>query len=140
MKDKLIELIVRENVSAVETMANALETTSEEVIEILSKLVESGDLRGVLTEDGTRFYKSTVKLSDAPRIERKETQPSFMTFNTRPAIITTTVGFLLIAVGVIVNTFATDIIEQNFAAVLILFGLIISMSGLYCFSQRKTPA
>ncbi len=140
MKDKLIDLIMRENVSAIETMANELETTSEEVIEILSKLVESGDLSGLLTEDCTRFYKSTVKLSGAPKIEREEKPPSFMTFNTKPAIAIASVGFLLIAAGVIVNAFAADIIEQNFAAVLILFGLIIAMSGLYCFSQRKTPA
>lgn len=140
MKDRLIDLIMIENVSAIETMANELKTTSEEVIELLNKLVESGDLSGVLTQDGKRFFKSTVKLSDAPRIERKETPPSFMTFNTRPAIATATVGFLLIAAGVIVNAFAADIVEQNFAAVLILFGLIILMSGLYCLSRRKTPA
>ena len=54
--------------------------------------------------------------------------------------ISTIVGFLIIAAGVIVNALALDIVEQNFAAVLIFVGLLVTMIGLYSISRRKTPS
>lgn len=139
-KQELIDIIMNENLSAIQIIGSRLGITSEEVITQINELLKTGELKGTLTDDGSRFYKSVVKLSDAPKIERDETLPSFMSFNTRPAIITSIVGILLIGGGVIVNAFARDMIESNFAAVLILLGIIILMIGLYTLSKRKTPS
>ncbi|MFW9976283.1 MAG: hypothetical protein ACFFDQ_13510 [Candidatus Thorarchaeota archaeon] len=139
-KQELIDIIMNENVSAIQIIGSRLGITSEEVITLINELLKTGELKGTLTDDGSRFYKSVIKLSDAPKIERDETLPSFMSFNTRPAIITSIVGILLIGGGVIVNAFARDMIESNFAAILILVGIIILMIGLYTLSKRKTPS
>ncbi len=139
-KQELIDIIMVENVSAIQIIESRLAITSEEIISLINELLKTGELKGTLTDDGSRFYKSVVKLSDAPKIERDETLPSFMSFNTRPALITSTVGILLISGGLLVNTFAGDIIESNFAAILILIGIIILMIGLYTLSKRKTPS
>jgi hypothetical protein len=139
-KDELIHLIMNENVSAIQTIVKELSLSSDEVIELISKLLETGELKGTLTEDGQRFFKSYVKLSEAPSIERADAPPSFMTFNTRPGRVTTIIGVIVFVVGVIVNAFAGDVVVQNFAAILMLFGLLITISGLYCVSRRETPS
>ncbi|MFW9964290.1 MAG: hypothetical protein ACFFCX_12040 [Candidatus Sifarchaeia archaeon] len=140
IKQELIDLVMNENVSAIQIIADRLEITTPEVIEIISRLIDAGELHGTLTEDGNRFYKSEVKLSKAPKIEREESPPSFLSFNTRPAIVTIIVGIVVLSGGVIVNAFAVDVIESNFAAILILIGIIIIVIGLYSLSKRNTPS
>ncbi|MGD9395543.1 MAG: hypothetical protein PVJ05_03855 [Candidatus Thorarchaeota archaeon] len=139
-KDELIHLILNENVSAIETLVDELLLTSDEVIELINKLLEAGELSGTLTEDRLRFYKSEVKLSEAPSIEREDTPPSFLFFNTRPATVTTIVGFIVLAGGLIVNAFSGNFTEQSIASILIFVGLLIMICGLFSFSQRKTPS
>ncbi len=139
-KDEMIELIMNQSVSGIQILTDRLEITSDEVIELINELLEEGELKGTLTEDGTRFFKSEVKLSAAPTIGRDDDQPDFMTFNARPAIVTMIVGFIIIVLGLIVNVFALDVVEQSFAAILIFFGLMIFFAGLYLLSRRKTPS
>ena len=136
----MIHLIINENVSAIQILVDELVMTSDEVIELIGKLLETGELNGTLTEDGQRFFKSDVKLSEAPAIERGEAPPSFLTFNTRPPIVVAIIGLIIIISGVIVNAFASDIAGQNIASILIFIGLFIMICGLYCLSQRKTPS
>ena len=59
-KDELIHLIMDENVSAIQTIVEELSLSSDEVIELISKLLETGELKGTLAEDGQRFFKSDV--------------------------------------------------------------------------------
>ncbi len=139
-KDELIDLVMKQNVSGIPILADRLEITSDEVIELINKLLEEGNLKGTLMEDNTRFFRSEVKLSEAPTIERDDDPPSFMKFNTRPAIATMFLGFIITAVGLVVNAYALDISEQNFAAVLIFFGMMVAIAGLYYLSKRKTPS
>ena len=139
-RDELMHLVMNENVSAIEILVTRLGLTSDEVIKVINELLDSGELKGTLTEDGKRFFKSDVKLSQAPTIERTIAPPTFVGFNTKPALATALVGFLIIAGGVVVNANAADVTEQNFAAILILVGLFITIAGLYCVSQRPTPA
>ncbi|MHA1965809.1 MAG: hypothetical protein ACXACG_11680 [Candidatus Thorarchaeota archaeon] len=139
-KDELIDLILNENVSAIQVLVDRLGITPDEVIDLINELLEEGKLKGGLTDDGVRFFKSEVKLSDAPTIERDDGPPSFMNFNTRPPLVIVVIGIIIIAGGLIVNAYAGDAAEQNLAAILIFCGLSIIMIGLYCLSQRKTPS
>lgn len=131
---------MKENVSAVEILVDRMEISSDEVVELIKDLIVSGELNGTLTEDEKRFFKSDVKLSDAPTIEREEPPPSFLSFNARPAIAVTILGFIVLGSGFVVNSFAIDEAEQSFATILIFLGLMIALSGCYCISQRQTPA
>jgi hypothetical protein len=139
-KNELIHLILNENVSAIEILVDELFMSSDEVIELINTLLETGELNGTLTEDGLRFFKSEVKLSDAPAIERDEKPPGFLFFNTKPAFVTVIIGFIVLAGGLIINAFAGNFTEQSIASILIFLGLMILICGLYCLSQRKTPS
>jgi hypothetical protein len=139
-KDDLIDLVINENVSAIQILEDRLGISEDEVIELINELVDEGGLVGTLTDDGKRFFKSEVKLSAAPAIEREDAPPDFMRFNTKPGIITAIIGFIMVGAGVTVNSYAADPIEQNFAAILIFLGIFVAIVGLYCLAQRKTPA
>jgi hypothetical protein len=142
MSDKrsdLVNLVMDENVSAIQILVDRLEITSEEVMELIEELVDEGKLNGSLTEDGKRFFKSEVKLSDAPTIEREEKPPSFLQFNRKPGIITVVIGFIILAAGLIINSFAVEYAEQTLAGIVNFTGLIIIMGGFYWISLRKTP-
>lgn len=139
-KDELVDLVMNENVSAIQILVDRLDITSDEAIELINELLGENRLNGTLTEDGTRFFKTDVKLSKAPTIERDDDPPDFTSFNSRPRIVITIIGFIIVAAGVIVNSFSTDAVEQNFAAILILAGIFVAFTGLYLISKRKTPA
>ncbi|MHA1909964.1 MAG: hypothetical protein ACW98Y_21910 [Candidatus Thorarchaeota archaeon] len=66
LKDNLRELVDHSNMSSIEMISEALGVDEELTTELLLQLVEDGILSGYLTEDGTRFYRSDVKKSDAP--------------------------------------------------------------------------
>jgi hypothetical protein len=139
-ESKLLDLVNNENVSSTLIIADRLDVTPEKAITLLKKALDSGKIQGTLTEDGSRIFKTDVKLSEAPVIPIVDDGPSFMKFNARPGIIASVLGFIVIAFGVIVNFFATDVIEQDFGVVLIFFGLVILIVGLYYLAQRKTPS
>jgi multisubunit Na+/H+ antiporter MnhB subunit len=62
-----------------------------------------------------------------------------MSYNSKPGKTIALIGFLVLAGGVIINASATDIQEQNIAAVLILIGLLVFLIGLYFIARRETP-
>jgi len=138
-KSQLVELILVQNISAIVTLSERLNIDQDDVIVMINDLLSTGELQGSLTEDSTRFFKSSVKVSVAPVIEREEKLPSFLTYNTKPGKVTALIGFLVLAGGLTVNAFAQDIAEQNFAAILILIGLLVFLIGLFLIARRDTP-
>jgi hypothetical protein len=138
-KDLLIDLVVKRNVSALVTLSEKLEIDQEEVIELINELVADELLHGSITEDGKRFFRSDAKVSQAPVIERDDKEPEFLSFNSRPGIIVSIIGAVILALGAIVNSAAIDLIEQNFAAGLFLIGLFVLFSGLYFIAKRNPP-
>ncbi|MBN2230069.1 MAG: hypothetical protein JW779_10825 [Candidatus Thorarchaeota archaeon] len=142
MEDKkqlLIQIIMEENVSAIVTMGERLGIDPDDVITMIGNLVSEGRLNGTLTEDKVRFFKSSVKVSEAPVIPREDKPPSFLNYNTKPGKLTALIGFIIIAAGLVVNSFATTIEEANFAAIVIFFGLLVLFAGLYFIARRNSP-
>ncbi|MFW9807889.1 MAG: hypothetical protein ACFFE6_00785 [Candidatus Thorarchaeota archaeon] len=143
MKEKASELtalINDENVSAIQTMVDELEISPEEVQELIQELLASGAIQGSMTEDGKRFFKSDVKLSDAPSIPIGDQTPSFMKFDTRPGIIASVAGLAVIIFGLIINSNAIPGLSQETGVIVLFIGIIILFSGMYCLSMRKTPS
>jgi hypothetical protein len=139
-KEQLLhDLILKENLSAIVTIAERLSIEPDEVRLIIMDLLGRGELNGNLAEDGQRFFKSTIKVSSAPVIYRHEEQPGFLTYNAKPGKIIAIIGFFILAAGVTMNAFASDIQEQNLAIVLILVGLMSFLIGLYLIARRGTP-
>lgn len=137
---ELAALINNENVSAIQTMVDELEISSEEVRELIRELLSSGAIQGSFTEDGKRFFKSEVKLSEAPSIPIGDQTPTFMKFDTRPGIITSVVGLITTAFGLIINSNAIPGLSQDMGVIVLFIGIIILFSGMYCLSMRKTPS
>lgn len=138
-KQKLIDLIVEHNVSAIITMSEKLAVEPEVIIEMINELVAEGKLHGTITEDATRFFRSDAKVSDAPVIEREDVMPDFLDYDTRPGYVTAVIGAVILIAGGIISANATDTTEQNFAAILFLVGLAILFVGLFLVARRKTP-
>jgi hypothetical protein len=138
-KSHLIRLIQNENISAIIVMSEKLNIDPDGVIAMINELIADGDMEGSFSEDGSRFFKSSVTISKAPVIPRDEKPPEFMSYNSKPGKVIALIGFLVLAGGVVVNASATDIQEQNIAAVLILIGLLVFLIGLYFIARRGTP-
>ncbi len=143
MKDKselLAKLILEESISAIAVLSERTGLKTDEVVEMIAELKSKGRLNGSLTEDGSRFFKSTVKVSDARVIPREEKLPEFLSYNTKPGKVTAIVGLLILVSGAVITVLASDIEEQNFAAVLILIGLLVFLLGLYLIARRGSPS
>ncbi len=138
-KEKLVNLIVEHNVSAIVIMSEKLKIDPEAVVELINELVSEDKLHGILTEDGTRFYRSDAKVSEAPVISHEDSEPDFLSYDTRPGIVISIIGAIILIGGSLVNVYATGITEQNFAAALFLIGLVILFGGLYLVTKRNTP-
>jgi len=138
-KEKLLHLVVENNVSAIMILSEKLELDPEAVTELINELVTENALHGVISEDGKRFFRNDAKVSGAPVIHRNESMPEFLSYDTRPGKAIAIIGFLVLIGGGLVSYYATDVAEADFAAILFLVGLAIFLGGLYLATKRDTP-
>jgi hypothetical protein len=54
--------------------------------------------------------------------------------------VTAIVGFLILASGGLATVLASDLQEENFAALLIFVGLLVFLLGLYFIARRGSPS
>jgi hypothetical protein len=137
---ELIDLVNKENVSAIRILADRLDITPERVMSLLEESLTDGKVQGSFSEDGERFYKSEIKLSDAPVIHSKDQAPEFMKFDNRPGIIAVIMGFSIIIFGLFVNANAIDLATLDFGAIVLFVGVLVLIIGMYYLSRRKTPS
>jgi len=137
--EKLIKLIVEENVSALQLMEDELGLFHDEVLDLIRRAVAEGKVRGMLSEDERRFWKAEVKLSDAPVIPREEKEPDFLNYDARPGKIIAVMGLLILIAGGLILNFAADTTEQDFGTVIIFLGVTVLLIGSYVVSRRDTP-
>ena len=138
-KQLLIKLIVDRNVSAIETVREKLGLSKEQVISLIEELQNEGRLHGTITSDEKRFFKSDVKMSQAPVIGHEDTAPAFLDYDVRPGITIATAGFGIILVGVVFNSFIFMQGSSDIAALCFFIGAFILIIGLFLIARRKTP-
>ena len=68
IEDPIAEVIERYKMSSISMIASHLEMEEEIVLIKIEELISSGILDGRVSDDGTRFYMSNVKVSEAPVI------------------------------------------------------------------------
>jgi hypothetical protein len=135
---ELLEL-VEKNVSSIDMLSSLLGTSSEETKEMLIYLVEEGKLAGRLTSDGSRFYKSYVKTSEALKIPSAP-EPKFEKKDTRPGIYIMLSGFILFIVGnILVNLNLEFSILWSLGSALLLAGPLVLIGGLFYVSIMNPP-
>lgn len=138
-KDKLENLVRKENVSALQVMQNELEISYEETLTLLQELIAENRIHGNISDDGLRFWRSDVRVSKAPVIPRNDTLPEFLSYDTRPGKGLSIVGCIIEIIAIVVFTYAADAVERDFGAIIFFIGLVLLLSGLYCISRRNSP-
>jgi hypothetical protein len=131
---KIIDL-VESNVSSVDMISETLQLQPEEIRDILVRLSEEGRIKGHLTTDGSRFFKSNTKISDAPRIDSMDDLEVPKT-NTKPGLFVIILGFAAYIIG---NFLVRLGGEQSFlwglGGAITLTGPIIILVGMFIVSQ-----
>jgi hypothetical protein len=99
-------------------------------------------VEGHVTQDGQRFFRETVKVSEAPKIPVQQDVPDFMKYDARPGKIMVIIGFVLIFAGLVISFMSSESHSAFLlyeAAFLLLIGVILMMIGGCQISRRPTP-
>jgi len=141
MKERLVHLVTVDDLSSIQMMSSKLGITQEEVRVLLTELTQKGTLNGHLTEDGERYFKHDAKISEAPVIDRKESVPDFMKFDTRPGKVAALFGLVVAVIGAYALMTADGNLQmENLGAVLALIGVASIIAGSFYLTMRKTPS
>ena len=141
IRERLVHLVIVRELSAVQMMSTELGIPQEEVRILLTELTQEGTLNGHLTEDGERYFKHDVKVSEAPVIDRREDPPEFMKFDERPGQVAAIFGLIVAVIGTYrLMTAGGDIDTESFGAILMFIGVAVILAGCYYLSMRKTPS
>ncbi|MDF1539633.1 MAG: hypothetical protein P1Q69_12105 [Candidatus Thorarchaeota archaeon] len=140
-KEILVHHIMGLDVSAIELLAKAVDTDEEDTRTLIEELVKEGKLEGYITEDGRRFFKTQVRVSDKPTILLVEEKvPEFLTYNTAPGRFIAIIGVIIDVIGFVSLSVSGGIqYFENLGLVLLLIGTIIAFSGCFWIGRRKTP-
>ena len=138
-KDMLEKLVKNENVSSLEVMLAELGIPHDKTVALLHELIAEGRIHGRISEDEKRFWRSDVRVSEAPVIPRDDKLPAFLDYDTRPGKGLSIVGCLIDIIAIIILAYATDTAERDFGAIVFFVGLVLLLSGLYCVSRRDSP-
>ncbi|MFW9847564.1 MAG: hypothetical protein ACFFF4_00385 [Candidatus Thorarchaeota archaeon] len=133
IKQEIVRLI-SSNISAIHLVAEHLKVSDEVVSSLILELVEEGKLKGTISEDGLRFFRSDVKMptiSNEPVEEEQKGNPMFII----PKAIVTMGIAMFIAGQIFTRVFAQGTPLQETSAGLVLLGLIAIFGGLFSFTK-----
>ncbi len=140
-KDKLVKLVIERDISSISIMSYELGIEEEDVQNLLSQLTEEGRMSGYLTEDGKRYFRSDIKITPTKSVHIESAEkPDFLRYNTTIGKIIAMIGFIMLVLAIVMlNLVIGDLNAENFAAALILVGLIVMLSGCYWIGRLQTP-
>ncbi|MHA2003649.1 MAG: hypothetical protein ACW960_06020 [Candidatus Thorarchaeota archaeon] len=134
----LMELVER-NVSSIDMLSSQLGMSPEETQKILLELVDAGKLAGKLTADGSRFFRSDVKTSEAPIIPSTP-EPEIQKKGAKPGVFIMLSGIILFVVGnLLVNLNLEFSILWGLGSALLLAGPLVLITGLFYVSMMNPP-
>ncbi|MFW9804430.1 MAG: hypothetical protein ACFFFC_17360 [Candidatus Thorarchaeota archaeon] len=131
--------LVENNVSSIDMLSSRIGLSPEATQKMLMELVEEGKLSGRLTSDGTRFYKSDVKTSDAPTVASAP-EPVIEERDTKPGIIIMLSGIIMFISGnILVNLNAEFSFLWSIGSAIIFLGPLVLIAGMYYVSRLNPP-
>jgi hypothetical protein len=134
----LVDLVER-NVSSIDMLSSQIGVSPEETKRILIELVEEGKLSGRLTSDGSRFYRSDAKTSDAPTIASAP-EPVIERRDTRPGILIMLSGIVMFIAGsLLVNLNVEFSFLWSIGSAVILLGPLVLIAGMFYVSRLNPP-
>ena len=134
----LTRLVAEQNMSSVTMISEQLGIDEDLTRVYLQELVETGELKGYITEDGSRFFKSDVHMTSAPIVAlHEEWIPE--THDTRLGKIIFVVGIVLIVIGQAgPRILVRDPLSVGFGAALAMIGFVILLGGLASLGCRSS--
>jgi hypothetical protein len=134
----LVDLVER-NVSSIDMLSSQTGLSPEETQKMLLELVEEGKLSGRLTSDGSRFYRSDVKTSDAPTIASTP-ETVIVKKDTRPGILIMISGIIMFLAGnLLVNLNVEFSTLWNIGSAVIFLGPLVLIAGMLYVSRLNPP-
>ena len=134
----LVDLVER-NVSSIDTLSSQIGVSLDETKRILIELVEDGKISGRLTPDGSRFYKSDAKTSDAPTIASAP-EPVIERRDTRPGILIMLSGIIMFISGnLLMNLNIEFSLLWSIGSAVILLGPLVLIAGMFYISRLNPP-
>ena len=130
LKRSLTNIVNETGLSSIEVMSEQLGIHDELTSELLKDLVDQGAISGHLTDDGSRFFRTDVKQSDAPVVIPNQ-ELDVNTADRGYGIYIPIAGIVIFIVGQILhNTIGQLETYWNMTSGVVMGGLIILILGL----------
>jgi hypothetical protein len=111
------------------------------VREAIEELVTEGSLTGSFTEDGSRFFLSDVKTSEAPVAVKHDAGIELKRADTKNAKIVGISGFAMLIAGQILRSLiAIHPGMDNAGTAFFMIGLMMIIVGWYQYSRLEAPS
>lgn len=137
--DLIRDLIESSGISSIQSIASAVEMDEDAVVRNIENLIQAGSLNGYLTDDKTRFFKSDVRLSDAPSIRSHSEGLIFEHPDTRSNRYAMLGGVLSIIGGLVVRAvIPLNEMIQSIGSSFVLIGMVILASGWLLLSRKAS--
>lgn len=138
LKDDLVELIETFKLSSISMIASRLNLDEDGVRSRLNYLIAEGAIQGTLTEDGSRFFLSDVRVSDAPIIRPNDQSIAIEQPDTKVGKYVAFAGLASIIAGAVMRGLG-GIMESlgNIGASAILLGIVLLAGGWLYISQKQ---
>lgn len=136
--DAIVELIETQKLSSISMIASILELDEDDVRLHLSDLVKAGAINGFLNEDGTRFFLSSIKVSEAPIIHTNTESVVLEQPDTRIGKYIAIAGLFSIIAGFVMrglSGFSESF--TNIGASAILMGIALLAAGWLYVSRKQ---
>jgi hypothetical protein len=137
-----LKVMIDENVSSIQLMSERLGVEMDEVVSLIKEMIAEGSVEGQVAQDGLRFFREKVKVSEAPKIPVHQDVPDFIKYDSRPGKISVIIGLAIAITGLGVSYMASESHSAyllNAAAILLLVGAIMIMVGGCQVGRRPTP-
>ena len=95
MKTRLCQVVLENRISSIERLSQLTGMDEEEAKTALEELVSEGSLAGKFSDDGSRFFLSDIKVSDAPILGPADTGPEIVVKDTKVSKMVALSGFIL---------------------------------------------
>jgi hypothetical protein len=119
-------------------IASHLEMEEEAVLTKIEELISAGILVGKISEDGTRFFMSNVKVSDAPIIPSKNESVELVTPDTSVGKYAVLAGIASIVSGFVLRSLTgLTLAMSNMGTSLILVGFMTLAAGWLYISRKQ---
>jgi hypothetical protein len=139
LRSKLNEVVSTDRISSLEIISGYVGLDQNTTRELLRELVEEGRIEGNLSEDGARFFLSSIRLSEAPVIPHNDIVRS-NEVNTKPAKIIALIGIAMIVTGSVMRSLAGLYQNlENAGVAIFMIGLIIVTIGWIQISRNNPP-